>query len=403
MKPRNVVILLAALAFLAKLFCAATTVGSSDAVTFWWFARYTRQFGLMNMYRAAPEFNHTPLVGWFVEYIQIAAKHTDPAFFTLFLRLPGIFADLASVFGLLWLREKTGRPSWWVLGLFAASPVSFMVSGFHGNVDSLMVAGLLFAALACVADRPGLSGLFFGLSCNIKIIPLLLVPALLFYWLGRGRAVRFSLPALATILIGWCVPLFVLPTTFLKDVLGYSSVWGTWGITYLLRITNLPAFQGILFAGKTPAENIITTVLKLSIIAAVLLWAWSRRRTSSTEIFKTLAVSYSVFFLLAPGFGAQYLLWPAPFFVAAAESWYLALTVTSSVGLFVFYTAACDNHLPWDKAIHVNETAAQWAPWLVLPWLIFAGYVACSARFGIAIPAFFSRDRQVILETPREA
>ena len=42
---------------------------------------------------------------------------------------------------LLRWRSKLGNaPPWWTLILFAASPVSLMISGFHGNVDPVMVA-----------------------------------------------------------------------------------------------------------------------------------------------------------------------------------------------------------------------------------------------------------------------
>jgi hypothetical protein len=107
----------------------------------------------------------------------------------------------------------------------------------------------------------------------------------------------------------------------------------------------------------------------------VVFWSWSRRRQEPANIFKTLAFSFSVFFVLAPGFGAQYLLWPAPFFLAAADWWYLALTVMSSVGLFMHYNAAGDGHIPWDKATHIHRTIAVWGPWVNLCWFVFAGYV----------------------------
>ncbi|HEY2342349.1 MAG TPA: glycosyltransferase 87 family protein, partial [Chthoniobacteraceae bacterium] len=359
LNPRTIVILLAALAFLAKLYCAATTFGSSDVLNFWYYARYIRQFGLLAMYRETAAFNHTPLVGWFVAHAQqLADDQQHMELFPFYLRLPVIFADLIAVFALIWLREKTGRPSWWAIGLFAASPVSFMVSGFHGNIDSLMVTGLLLSVAACVAGRAELSGFFFGLSCNFKVIPLLLVPALFFFWFQRRRALRFTLPAAATILIGWSVPLFTIPLVFKHNVLDYSSIWGVWGIPFGLRMTGLSQFQGILFTDKTPAETHLTTALKLATIATVVFWAWYRRREEPMNVFKTLAFSFSVFFMLAPGFGAQYLLWPAPFFLAAADSWYLALTVLSSLGLGIYYTASCDGRVPWYQATHMHRTIA---------------------------------------------
>src|ERR1051325_4085234 len=142
MKPRTLVLLLAVAALLAKFYCAATTVGSSDVVLFWKFAHTIHCHGLLAMYRETPFFNHTPLVGWFSE-AALRLAHGEQRLFAFYLRLPAIFADFFALLVLLRLREKTGRPAWWALALFAASPVAFMVSGYHGNVDSVMALGIL--------------------------------------------------------------------------------------------------------------------------------------------------------------------------------------------------------------------------------------------------------------------
>jgi hypothetical protein len=382
MKPRVLVLLLAAAALLAKLYCAATTVGSCDVVFFWKFAHTIQHDGLLAMYRATPFFNHTPLVGWFSEVaLQLAGG--EQRLFAFYLRLPAIFADFFAVLALLWLREKTGRPAWWALALFAVSPVAFMVSGYHGNVDSVMALGILLAAVACATDRPALCGLCLGLAGNIKIIPLLLVPAFFFLWWQQGRALRFSAPAIATLLIGWSYPLLTIPDVFLKNVLGYSSIWGVWGITYALRMTDLPSLRGITFDETTPMEAAIMQGLKLLIIGAVLTLAWQRRKIGRLEIFRTLALVWAVFFVFAPGFGAQYLAWLAPFFLVATERWYAALTAASSVALFAFYTVI-SRGLPWDTGFTVHSTAEHWVGWLVCPWLVLAAFLIWEARSALA-------------------
>src|SRR5581483_88186 len=132
MKPRNVVLLLAVAALAAKIHCAATTIGSSDVVFFYQFAETIHKEGLLAMYKATPFFNHTPLVGWFSDacyWLSGAADNEKDAkpFFVFYLRLPAIFADLFGVIALLWYQEKTGRPLWWALAIYAASPVAFMV------------------------------------------------------------------------------------------------------------------------------------------------------------------------------------------------------------------------------------------------------------------------------------
>jgi hypothetical protein len=369
MKPRSIVLLIALCALMAKLYCAWTTIGSSDVALFYRFAQIIRAHGLIAMYQDTSLFNHTPLIGWFSEAV-FALSRGDRFRFAFYLKLPAILSDFGAVLTLLWLREKTGRPAWWALMLFAASPVAFMVSGYHGNVDSVMAFGLLLAAAACVGEQSMLCGLAFGLSCNVKIVPLLLAPVFFFYWWKRGGAIRFAGATVLCVLIGWSVPLVTIPGVFLKDVLGYGSVWGVWGITYLLRMSGAAALKEITLLEPTREQAAIIFGLKLIVIAVVLTMAWRRRGVEPLKMFETLALAWAVFFVFAPGFGSQYLVWLAPFFLVASERWYAALTAASSVALFVFYNSISGGKMPWLTGFNVHAIANVWAPWLILPWLV---------------------------------
>ena len=81
----------------------------------------------------------------------------------------------------------------WAMALFAISPVSLMVAGwFHGNTDPIMVVFILAAALMCLTERPVLCGLFFALSCQVKVVPVLFFPDLLFAFGSlTGKDFRF--------------------------------------------------------------------------------------------------------------------------------------------------------------------------------------------------------------------
>ena len=101
--------------------------------------------------------------------------------FPFLLRLPGIVADFVVILVLLRIKAKDPRlrlPTW-ALVIFALSPLSIMVSGYHGNTDPVMVMLLLFSVYFCSRDQPVLSGLFFALSAQVKIVPLLFFPILL--------------------------------------------------------------------------------------------------------------------------------------------------------------------------------------------------------------------------------
>jgi len=368
-KQESYIVLIAVLAAVAKLYCAWTTTGTMDVLLFREFGHHISDRDVIATYRWNPIFNHTPLVGTVASLIYDLTS-SRAALFPFFIRLPGIIADFASVLALLWLRRRTGLPSWWALGLFAASPVALMISGFHGNVDPILALMLLLTALACVADQPALCGLLLGLSCQVKILPLMLSPIFFFYWWHRGQTRKFFTIATTTILLGWAWPLIVIPKIFIHNVLDYSSLWGTWGISALLRFSGVPGMKEVHMRVR-PAGFWLSEVLKLVVIVGIFVLAWRRRKGEPLSIFTTLSLAFLVFFVFAPGFGVQYLIWFGPFLIIQSEGWYVAVTAASAVALFVFYNVVSGG-MPWDQAFQLVKTVSQWAPWLLLPWLTMA-------------------------------
>jgi uncharacterized membrane protein len=392
-KQEAYIVLIAVLAAVAKLYCALTTTGTMDVICFREFGHYISDHDVIAIYKWTPMFNHTPLVGTVASLIYDLTS-SRIGWFPFCIRLPGIIADFASVLALLWLRRRVGRPNWWALGLFAASPVALMISGFHGNVDSILALLLLLTALACVAGEPALCGLFLGLACQVKILPLMVSPIFFFYWWHRGQTRRFFTIASATILLGWAWPLITIPTVFLHNVLDYNSIWGTWGVSALLRLSGAPGMSGVRMG---PTGFWISEVLKLVVVAGVFVLAWRRRRGEPLSIFTTLSLAFLVFFVFAPGFCVEYLIWFAPFLILQSEHWYAVITAASSVALFVFYNVVSGG-MPWDKGFEAVRTVPQWAPWLLLPWLAMtACLIATRSQWHL------NRDRRTETGRQREA
>jgi hypothetical protein len=382
---RVAVLFIAVAALVLKIYCAATTFGCDDVVLCFCFGKYIDAHGLIGVYQYAEFFNHTPLVGSFFRFIyQLSGP--DHELFPFYLRLPGIIADFLAVLALIRFRERTGKPPWWALALFAASPVSFMVSGFHGNVDPILVLFLVLGACACAESRPLLCGLFFGLACNIKIVALLLSPVFFFYWLHRGKAVQFAGLTILMTLAGWSVPLLCVPVIFLKDVLGYSSIWGSWGITYWLEKTGTVEGQkaSALFLHHS---QVVIGLLKLVIISSTLWIAWRRRTVYGPQIFNSIAYVWIFFFVFAPGIAPQYMVWLAPFILVFSARWYLALTAATSVFLFMFYNTI-SRGMPWDRGMCDDRLTHLWIPWTNLPWAVL---IACLFFLALTSSSRFRR------------
>jgi Gpi18-like mannosyltransferase len=378
----TVLIMAAALAgFFFKLAIAYNTFGTNDVASFYMFAGSLRDHGLEWTYRNGvvffsnfPVFNHPPLTAYYLELIDNLSKNPFlreyGLTFPFLLRLPGIIADLVSVFVLIRIRQFTLRlriPNWAML-LFALSPVSVMVSGFHGNTDSILVMFLLLAAYACLRERPVWCGIFFALSCQVKIIPFLLLPIFWFFWQWRQAAMRFILPVALVTAAFWIQPLVRFPLLFFRNVVSYNSFWGSWGISYCLKLTAWSQFKGGFFYLPTGA-TIVVWMLKAAIISAVIAIAWHRRHSAGREFLNSLAYAWIVFFILAPGVCPQYLVWPAPFILLLSPILYGWFTIASSVALFCFYNSLTGG-LPWYIGIARNNADGfgQSALWALLPW-----------------------------------
>ena len=381
------VLLAIVLATAAKLYCAATTIGTGDSILFRIFGRIIAEEGLAHLYNLSPEFNHTPLVGMWAAGAWLLGK--DSIFGQPFLlRLPGIIADIVTA-GALWqLYKLKGSPGPRAIAVAALCPVFFIVSGFHGNVDSVLTMFMFLAALACYRERALWCGVFLGMSANIKVVGLLLAPVFFFHFLERRQWRQFLLGTAVTVLIGWSYALAVCPVKFIGNVLGYNSFWGLWGITYLLMRTGLPQFQTINHTGLPPGEAAIMTVLKLTVILSVLMIAWKRRK--EWDIFPRITAVWMCFFAFSPGGSPHYFIWPLPFIVATSPRLALAIFAPASVYLFMSYNAASGG-MPWMRADH-RGFAPMFAGhlWADIAWAIFLVFALRE------IAGFFRKSQQSI-------
>src|SRR5256714_1107766 len=378
------IVALALVATTLKLAIAYNTIGTNDAVFFYGFAKVLSEHGLQWTYEHSRYFNHPPLTAYFLRGIFLLTEQKWAQdlgiHFPFLLRLPGIIADFFVVLILLRFLKIDIQIPTWALALFAISPISLMVSGFHGNTDPVMILLLVCAVWMCLRDQSALAGLFFALSCQIKIVPLLLLPAFVFYWWSQNRSRPFLITGALTTIVLWSEPLLNFPVLFAKNVLAYGSYWGIWGITYLFRATGMPEFSRLSFFDLEPAQNIIMAVFYFVFVSPALWIGWQHRHARGRALVESLAYTWLVFFVFAPGVCPQYLIWFAPFILILSPSFYTAVTIASSVFLFAFYNITSGG-LPWKVALAMDDSQQHWTAWSLLPWLVIvAGSIALLAK-----------------------
>nr|AUN36029.1 hypothetical protein [uncultured bacterium] len=336
-----------AIATLVKLVLATVTIGTNDVATWRAFADNAMLCGRCAYQFAGPygdPFNHPPFIIHFLKLI----GSSSTAWFPFWIRLPAILADIGTV--LLVTRLIPGISTRLIV-LLALNPVSILVSGFHGNTDPVMIFFVVLAVYLLKTDRLSWTAAAFGMAINIKVVPLLLVPAILAYiWSRRSaRGVILFVSIAAVVVLALSVPYILSnPLAILKATLGYRGLSGRWGISLIL--VGFPISQAVAYR-----------VLQLLVIALTLaLAAYLNRR--EFDLFYQIGLIFFLFFLLTPAHALQYLAWPVPFILALGFWWSLAYYTSAGLYLFLTYNYwsqgqwyFADSHLdpPWTVASYM--------------------------------------------------
>ena len=378
----SLVVLITLTAAALKLWLALTTYGTSDV---WYWEVYlatTRELGAIALYHTDEHFNHPPFTTHALLWLGALADLTRLPF-PFWLRLPAIVADVVSV-ALAWrllthwravLAEPefsraraearpltgSGRTAMHVallsLALLAAAPASVMVSGFHGNTDPVVMCFVLLAIVFWELRRrtplgaalgAALAGAAFGMALNVKVIPLIFLPAFFLYLGGWWRLLFLTCAALA-VFAGSMPYLLQDPNIIAQKVLGYGSYYGHWGLSRLL-------FE--LAPSGGPAAQLDSAfqaygryvALGLPALAALLMnvphivGGWSR-----PPLYVQCGLATALFLVVTPGFGPQYIAWLVPWVPAAGAAIVAACYAVTGLFLFLVYDYWA-GHFPWHTA-----------------------------------------------------
>ena len=378
---------LASAAFVLKIAIALSTYGSTDALIYEADLMKIRRDGAVALYRdgittewcgragqrSCPPFIHPPFIihaleGWGA----LADISGLPLRF--WLRFTCAVADAGSLAVLLCI--LTRRRDWQTrvaLALFAVSPISILVSGFHANTDPILIFFVLVAIYLIESRRPAwLAGAALGMAMSVKIVPVLLVPAALVALPGIRRRIDLLAGAGAVVLAGSVPVLVAAPQLVITSVVGYGSQSGPWGFS-LLALASLHSPHLAWF------HDLYARYGKILCVGLVLAASWWPRLRSLPDAL-IMRAGFLMFLLLSltPGFGVQYLVWLVPWVVARGVRPTLIYYLAGGAFLCVYYTHASGG-VPWDLANTLGRRA--WTP-TVLGVGLTCWVVVCAITLG---------------------
>jgi hypothetical protein len=223
----------------------------------------------------------------------------------------------------------------------AAAPASILISGFHGQNDSVMIFFLLLAIYLVERQQTVAGGAAFGLSMCVKVVPVIAIPALLFYQFGRRKWVAFFAAAGAVMAMAWFPFLIYDFRAVLRDLFGYKSGLGHWGLSYLAYQLSLISPIGVRLCAVIEKFG---SLLLLGAIGA-LSW-WMNRSTAKPPLYSQVGLVLFLFLAGTNGFGVQYLAWLVPFAVGLGAAPAALYYATSGIFLFLVYDYWSQG-MPW--------------------------------------------------------
>ena len=347
-----------------RLVIASSTFGTNDALIWTQLADLINENGLVDVYALTPYMNHPPLPALYMAGARAWATSVEIPF-AFALKLPALVGDGLSATAIYLAQrsatnvQRARRSVMW----FLFNPAVIALSAFHGNTDSFY-AGLIALAVTLLWRRPATAGLLVAAALNIKLLPLVLVPAVLVAMPTSGRR-RFA--GGLTVGIVPFVALAAIAPWSVERILGYSPVRETWGLAGLARIH--PDLQSFSDSATIHGRWLLAVA---TIVVAVTVW---KRGVSPA---RAALMAHVAFLVVMPGFGIQYfaLLIPLGMLVRVRhQAW---LVASASAFVVVLYVTKLQDFWPanavYDDPIPVVAAIFGYIAWAVMVWFVFAGW-----------------------------
>jgi len=363
---RNVLIALGAAGILLRLWLWWFTIGTNDANSFQKFGHSVAVNGVAQAYQLDPFMNHPPLVAL---YLAQAWRWAGDDLLSLarLVKILGLLGEALS----LWALWRFAGPA--VFAAYSLLPAAILVSGFHCNTDCLYAALVLVSALAFDRQHYFLSGLLLAAGCDVKFLPVVLVP-LLVIGAPHRRATAAVCAGLALGFLPYLPPALSAGSAMYRNIVTYNSTADHWGV--LLLLDRIPRIHGLraLQDSVSRSYHEYGRYFMLAGIVGLACLARFRVKLSMAEQF---ALGGAVFLVLAPGFGVQYVVLIAPVLCMADPRGGMLWGWTSGVFIAWVYLIFIDQWWP----AHATFTS----------WLRFPTWIVGLAAWGVLVRFLWSR------------
>lgn len=333
-----------------RLYLAAFTEGTYDVAIWQQHAAGVAQYGLIRYYHQNPLMNHPPFISLVMAGLGWLSRAAGIPF-GLLLRLPMVLADAGTLALLLKLLPRN-RYRLAAAALYWLNPLAIILSGYHGNTDSLLAFVILLSVFFLAQEQVAWGAVALGVSVWVKLPGLLIAPALVFFVPGWRQRARFVIIATVVGVSSYVPALLSDPAVLWANVFAYKGqlvqttgkqfIWG-------MRIFLKQIFDQLAPPQQELALPYILFYLNRDstiCLALILILSWLRRfKRATAELALTITGSYAILYGFSNHWSFQYFAWSIPFWVLANPGFATAATLFAGGYIYFLYAYLCGD--PW--------------------------------------------------------
>lgn len=364
-----------------RFFLALASIGCDD-VKFWrihgeTIAAHGVAFAYQEPHPRGMRYNHPPLPGYMAASAFKASAGSVHEF-SLRMKVLGLVAELlsATLVYRIWSRRRPGLAALAFAGYGLSLPL-ILVSGYHCNTDCAMAGmTLLSVYLMQGKRRPFLSGLALAAALNIKLMPLVLIPAVLSQCRSRRDLLHFGV-GLGLAIVPFAPFLLHNARDMYAKMITYNSEPLDWGINAFLNyLGDAKPFAPITASLKprflaSGRYLIIMAITLLSAIAAL------RRRPFGYEM---AALAWALFLILTPGYAVQYAVCVLPLLFVVDLRRAFVYSLCAGLLLLIVYARHMELTYPLQASVQYHPFPSVAVLFGILAWGSLLGFAFDTIR-----------------------
>jgi uncharacterized membrane protein YkvA (DUF1232 family) len=240
--------------------------------------------------------------------------------FTAIMKYPAILADGVIAVLLYASFAKGGSLKKRVMSalLYALSPIAILVSGYHGQIDSVWIASALLSWFILRYQRYTirtvfLAALILSFGIALKVFPIVLLPVLLFMCKTWKEKMLYALVAVAPFALSMLVPFITAYGKVVNNFVNYGIELNFWGISYLSHVlfTAFPDNKIFYYFYRVLRSAQLNRIFLYS--ALLLAYAFFIRYASKLETREMMFLTILVMLITLPFISIQWWIWLVPF------------------------------------------------------------------------------------------